>query len=249
MTKAVTIKKLNVSVEEQDIIKDLDLNLKKGEIAVIMGPNGSGKSSLSNAIMGNPKYEADGSIKLYDKEVLEMDPSERSKEGIFMSFQYPVAIPGVTVSNFLRQAVNSRRPKDNPIKITEYVKKLNEKIKLLHIRKDLASRYLNDGFSGGEKKKIEILQLAMLEPKLAILDETDSGLDIDSLREVCEAINTIKKADKDITILVITHYQRMLNYLKPDTIHIMLDGKIVKSGGAELAMKLENEGYEGFRNK
>lgn len=244
---ALEIKKLNVKIEDKEIIKGIDLTLKKGEVAVIMGPNGSGKSSLANSLMGHPTYSAKGTAKLYGTELLDLEADERSKEGLFLSFQYPVAIPGVTVSNFLRQSINARLPKDKPMKITKYVKILNEKMKMLRIPKEFSSRYLNEGFSGGEKKKMEILQLAMLNPKVAILDETDSGLDIDALKKVCEAINTIKEADKDMTILVITHYQRMLNYLKPDTIYVMLDGKIVKEGGPELAEQLEKEGYDKFR--
>jgi len=245
--KSLEIKKLNVKTENKEIIKNLNLSLDKGEISVIMGPNGSGKSTLANALMGHPSYSVKGSAKLNGVELLDLNPNERSKEGLFLSFQYPVSIPGVTVSSFLRQAVNSRLPKDKPIKIPNFVKMLNEKMNLLKIDKSFAGRYLNEGFSGGEKKKMEILQMAVLNPKVAILDETDSGLDIDSLKKVCEAINTLKKAEKDMTILVITHYQRMLNHIKPDKIHIMLDGKLVKEGGAELALTLEKEGYETFK--
>lgn len=242
------LKDINVKIEDKEIIKNLNLELKQGEIAVIMGPNGSGKSSLANAIMGHPSYELEGSVKLGSEDITKLEPDERSKAGIFLSFQYPVAVPGVTVSQFLRQAINSRRDKEDPIKLPEYVKLLNKEMKNLHIDKAFAGRYLNEGFSGGEKKKMEILQMAMLKPKVAILDETDSGLDIDALKKVCEAINIAKKENPDMTILVITHYQRMLNYLKPDTVHIMLNGEIVKTGGPSLAELLEKEGYEAFRS-
>lgn len=242
------IKNLNVSIEDTEILKDLSLTLKKGDITVIMGPNGSGKSTLASTLMGHPDYEAEGTILFEGEDVLEMEADERSKAGIFLSFQYPVAVPGLTVSNFIRTAINARRAEDNPIKLPLYVKMLNEKMNVLNIPKEFATRYLNDGFSGGEKKKMEILQLAMLDPKLAILDETDSGLDIDSLKQVCDSINLLKKENPDLTILLITHYQRMLNYLKPDHVCIMLDGKIIKTGGPELALELEDKGYEKFRN-
>ncbi|MCF7866851.1 Fe-S cluster assembly ATPase SufC [Candidatus Woesearchaeota archaeon] len=243
MAKILTIKNLNAKVENKEILKNFNLELEKGNIHVIMGPNGSGKSTLANAIMGHPNYSAKGSVKLNTEELLSLDPDERSKKGIFLSFQYPVAIPGVTVSNFLRQAINARREKNDEIKIPEFVKKLNKQLEILHIPKEFSRRYLNEGFSGGEKKKMEILQLAMLEPKVAILDETDSGLDIDALKKVCEAINIVKKEFPDMTLLIITHYQRMLNYLNPDTIHVMLNGNIVKTGGPELAQELEKKGY------
>ena len=242
----MNIKDLKVSVEDKEILKGIDLELKKGKVTVIMGPNGSGKSTLANALMGHPGFEVSGKAELEGEDILEMDPDERSHKGVFMSFQYPVSIPGVTVSNFLRTAINSRRDKKDPIKISDYVKKLNEKMKLLDIPKEFAGRYVNEGFSGGEKKKMEILQLAMLNPKVAILDETDSGLDIDSLRNVCEGINKIKEQDPNLSILVITHYQRMLNYLTPDEVCILLDGKIAEKGGPELAHKLEEKGYEAF---
>ena len=242
------IKNLNVSIEDKEILKNLSLDLKKGEITVIMGPNGSGKSTLASSLMGHPDYEAEGTVLFEGEDILEMEADERSKKGIFLSFQYPVAVPGLTVSNFIRTAINARRDERDPIKLPVYIKTLNEKMNLLNIPKEFASRYLNDGFSGGEKKKMEILQLAMLEPKLAILDETDSGLDIDSLKQVCESINLLKKENPDLTIMLITHYQRMLNYLKPDNVCIMLDGNIVKTGGPDLALELEEKGYESFRN-
>lgn len=241
------IKDFKVSIEDKEIVKGIDLDLEKGKVTVIMGPNGSGKSTLANGLMGHPDVESSGNVLLEGEDVLEMEADERSKEGIFLSFQYPVVIPGLTVSNFLRTAINARRDKKDPIKVGEFVKLLNEKMKLLNIPKEFAGRYLNEGFSGGEKKKMEILQLAMLNPKVAILDETDSGLDIDSLRQVCESINLLREQNPDLTVLVITHYQRMLNHLRPDTVCIMLDGKIVKKGGPELAHKLESEGYEAFK--
>jgi Fe-S cluster assembly ATP-binding protein len=241
------VKNLKVSIEDKDIIKSLNMDLKKGDINVIMGPNGSGKSTLANAIMGHPDTEVEGTLNFEGENILEMEADERSKKGIFLSFQYPVAVPGLTVSNFIRTAINSRRDEKDPIKLPFYIKTLNEKMDLLNIPRDFARRYLNDGFSGGEKKKMEILQLAMLSPKLAVLDETDSGLDIDSLKEVCKSINILKEQNPDLTILLITHYQRMLNYLEPDNILIMLDGKIVKKGDASLAHDLEDKGYEAFR--
>ena len=247
MTKALTIKNLKAKVEDKEIIKGLNLDLEKGKIHVIMGPNGSGKSTLANAIMGHPNYEAEGEVILEGKNILDLEADERSKEGLFLSFQYPVSVPGVTVSNFLRQAINARRKKDDEIKIPQFVKKLNKQLEILQIPKEFSHRYLNEGFSGGEKKKMEILQLAMLQPKVAILDETDSGLDIDALKKVSEAINKVKEEYPDMTILVITHYQRLLNYLKPDTVHIMLNGDIIKTGGPQLAHKLEEEGYEAFK--
>ena len=245
----LNIKDLRTSVEDKEILKGIDLELKKGEITVIMGPNGSGKSTLANALMGHPGYEVSGKADLEGEDILEMDPDERSHKGLFLSFQYPVTIPGVTVSNFLRTAINSKRDKKDPIKISDYVKLLNEKMDLLSIPKEFAGRYVNEGFSGGEKKKMEILQLAVLQPKVAILDETDSGLDIDSLRSVCEGIVKLKEQDPELTILVITHYQRMLNYLTPDHVCILLDGKVAEKGGPELAHKLEAEGYEAFKKK
>ena len=240
-------KDLVVTIDDKEILHGVNFNLVKGEIFVIMGPNGSGKSTLANSLMGHPSVECEGDVKFLGEDLLEMEPDQRSKEGVFLSFQYPAVIPGVTVSNFLRTAINARRPKDNPIKVVEFVKMLNEKMELLKIPKSFSARYLNEGFSGGEKKKMEILQLAMLNPKLAILDETDSGLDIDALRNVCEGINILKNLNPDLTVLVITHYQRMLNHLTPDRVAVMLDGKFVKIGDSSLAHVLEEKGYEGFK--
>ena len=248
---SLVIKNLSVSVEKQDILKDFNLEIPQGEVHAIMGPNGTGKSTLAYTLMGHPRYRIDsGTVRLNGTNLLDLSPEERSILGVFLAFQYPVAIPGVTVANFLRTALNAHRKADNPddkgIPIPEFRKQMLEKMKLLEMDPGMAGRYLNDGFSGGEKKRVEILQMAMLEPKIAILDETDSGLDIDALRIVSEGINTLKKPN--LGILVITHYQRMLNYLKPDVVHVMDDGRIVKSGGPELALKLEEEGYEWIRS-
>jgi len=243
MNKILELKELNISVSGKHVVKGIDLELHKGEIVVIMGPNGSGKSTLANGLMGHPSYEITGEIILENVIITNQKPDERSKNGLFLSFQYPAEISGVTVSNFLRTAINSRREKKNHIKMLEFMKLLNEKLDLLHIPREFASRYVNEGFSGGEKKKMEILQLAMLDPKVAVLDETDSGLDIDALKNVCENINILKKTNPELTLLIITHYQRMLNYIKPDKVCILLDGKITKCGGPELALELEKEGY------
>ena len=244
MKKLFEIKKLEVEVATKKVVKGINLDIAKGETVVIMGPNGSGKSTLAHGLMGHPNFKVKGKALLDGIDIIELSPDERSRLGLFLSFQYPMEIPGVTVSNFLRTALNSRRPKDSQIKLIEFMKLLNEKMELLHIPKDFASRYLNEGFSGGEKKKMEILQMAVLNPKVAILDETDSGLDIDALKKVCENINALKKSNPEMSLLVITHYQRMLNYIKPDKVCIMQEGKITKCGGPELARELEENGYE-----
>lgn len=244
MTKILELKDLKVSIEGKEIIHGIDLDIDKGQIVVIMGPNGSGKSTLANGLMGHPSYDIAGEILLENDNIIGLKPDERSRNGLFLSFQYPIEIPGVTVSNFLRAALNARREKKDHIKMLEFMRLLNEKMDMLHIPKEFVSRYINEGFSGGEKKKMEILQLAMLNPKVAILDETDSGLDIDALKKVCEGINILKKSNPELTLLIITHYQRMLNYIKPDKVCIMVDGKITKCGGPELAEELEKEGYE-----
>lgn len=241
------VKDLFVKVEDQQILNGINLKVPQGEVHAIMGPNGTGKSTLAYTLMGHPKYQIEsGEISLDGKSLIGMPPEERSRLGLFLAFQYPVAIPGVTVANFLRTAINAHRkaksPEDKGIPIPEFRKSLTEKMDFLKMDHAMAGRYLNDGFSGGEKKRVEILQMAMLEPGMAILDETDSGLDIDALRIVSEGINSLK-SDK-LGILVITHYQRMLNYLKPDVVHVMVDGKILQSGGPDLALKLEEEGYE-----
>ena len=246
------IKNLHVSIDGKEILKGVDLTVEQGEIHAIMGPNGTGKSTLAYTLMGHPSYAVtEGEVFFKGQNVLELEPDERSRLGIFLAFQYPVAIPGVTVANFLRTAINARRrainPEDKGMPIPEFRKLLKEKMDLLRMDHNFAGRYLNDGFSGGEKKRAEILQMATLKPEIAILDETDSGLDIDALRVVAEGVNALM--NKDMGVLVITHYQRLLNYIKPDYVHIMLDGRIVESGGPDLALHLEDQGYDWVREK
>lgn len=248
----LVIKNLHASVEGTEILKGVNLTIKKGEVHALMGPNGSGKSTLSNVIMGHPSYEiSEGEILLDGENITEFSPDERSHLGIFLAFQYPVAIPGVTLANFLRTAINGRRkakdPEDKGISIPEFRRLLIEKMDTLEMSHSFAGRYLNDGFSGGEKKRAEILQLATLQPQIAILDETDSGLDIDALRIVSEGVNTLR--GPELGVLVITHYQRILNYIKPEFVHIMFDGQVLESGGPELALYLEANGYEALRQK
>lgn len=238
------IDNLHVSIGDKKILKGLNLEIKPGEIHAIMGPNGGGKSTLSNTIMGSPKgVVEEGSILLEGEEINNLTTDERAKKGIFLSFQYPEEIPGVTVQNFLRTAYNA--VKNENISILKFEKLLKEKMALLDMKEEYANRYLNEGFSGGEKKKNEILQMSILEPKLAILDETDSGLDIDALRIVSEGVNKAKA--KDTAILIITHYNRILDYIKPDVVHVLMDGKIVKSGDSNLAKMLEDTGYEDIK--
>ena len=240
------IQNLHVRVEDQEILHGVDLAVKKGETHALMGPNGSGKSTLANTLMGNPNYEVtEGRILLNGEDLTEADPDERAKAGLFMAFQYPATIPGVSVANFLRMAVNARR--EDPIKVKEFGSMLKENMELLRIRREFTSRYLNEGFSGGEKKRAEILQLAMLQPDFAILDETDSGLDIDALRIVADGVNAMRGDDRGF--LIITHYTRILEYVTPDFVHIMLDGRIVHEGGPELATELEAKGYEWVREE
>ena len=246
------IKNLHVNIEGKEILKGVDLTIKQGEIHAIMGPNGTGKSTLAYTLMGHPAYEVtQGEVKFKGKDLLKLGADERSRLGVFLAFQYPVAIPGVTVANFLRSALNARRKSENKddkgVSIPEFRKLLKEKMDLLKMNHDVAGRYLNDGFSGGEKKRAEILQLATLRPEIAILDETDSGLDIDALRIVSDGVNAL--TGPDLGVLVITHYQRLLNYIKPDFVHIMLDGRIVESGGPDLALHLEDQGYDWVREK
>ena len=244
MTDELIIKDLHVSIDGKKILNGVDLTVKKGEVSAIMGPNGSGKSTLAYTLMGHPKYLVDsGEVWYKGKNVLELAPDERAKLGLFLSFQYPQEIPGVSVSNFLRTALNAVKPA--PIAVPDFVKLLKEKMKLLKIDDSFSRRYLNEGFSGGEKKRAEILQLAVLQPEMAILDETDSGLDIDSLKVVAEGVNTL--IGPQTGILIITHYQRLLNYIKPDKVHVMINGRIVKSGGKELAEELEARGYEEYK--
>jgi Fe-S cluster assembly ATP-binding protein len=248
----LVIKNLHVSIEGKEILKGLDLTVEQGKIHAIMGPNGTGKSTLAYTLMGHPSYEATaGEVIFKGQNVLELSPDERSRLGIFLAFQYPVAIPGVTVANFLRTAINARRRAENPddkgIPVPEFRKQLREKMEMLKMDPAFAGRYLNEGFSGGEKKRAEILQMAALKPDIAILDETDSGLDIDALRVVADGVNAL--TGPDLGVLVITHYQRLLNYIKPDHVHVMIDGRIVESGGPELALHLEEHGYDWLREK
>lgn len=245
------IKNLYVSVEDEEILKGVDLTINEGEVHALMGPNGSGKSTLAYAVVGHPKYEVtEGEVLLNGENVLEMEADERSKAGLFLAFQYPVAIPGITVANFLRMAINTHREEKGQDNISpiEFRKMLIEKMELLEIDKSFAGRYLNEGFSGGEKKRAEALQMAVMEPKIAIMDETDSGLDIDALQVVSDGVNTIQE-QLGMGVLVITHYQRILNYIEPDHVHVMLDGRIVASGGPELAVQLEGEGYDWVREE
>jgi Fe-S cluster assembly ATP-binding protein len=246
---SLVIKDLRVSIDEKLILKGLNLEVGLGEVHAIMGPNGSGKSTLAYALAGHPKYEVeDGEVWMDDVNLLELTPDERAKMGLFLAFQYPTAIPGISMANFLRTAVNAVKGEKNGdgktkgIPITEFRKLMTEKMNLLKIDKEFARRYLNEGFSGGEKKRAEILQMALLEPKYAILDETDSGLDIDALKVVSEGVNALTGPDR--SFIVITHYQRILNYVKPDFVHILYNGQIIESGGPELAERLEEEGYD-----
>ena len=244
------IKDLHVSAEDKQILKGLDLTVDGGEVHALMGPNGSGKSTLANAIMGHPGLEVtDGSIVLDGEDITDADPDERSRLGVFMAFQYPVAIPGVTVSKYLRMIVNAQREArgEDQIKLKDFRREAESAMELVNIPKDFSSRYLNDGFSGGEKKRMEILQLAMLMPRLAVLDETDSGLDIDALRTVANGVNTL--AGPDMGTLIITHYQRILHLVRPQFVHVIFDGRIVKEGGEELVEQLEEKGYGWIREE
>ncbi len=241
MALTLSIKNLHVSVEGKPILKGINLDVTQGEVHAIMGPNGGGKSTLAYALAGHPKYEVEaGEVFLGDENVLEMSPDERAQHGLFLAFQYPTAIPGVSMANFLRTAVNAVHG-DMPI--TQFRKLLLDKMEMLKMDRSFARRYLNDGFSGGEKKRAEILQMALLQPKFAVMDETDSGLDIDALRIVSEGVNAVK-AGNNMGVIVITHYNRILNYIRPDFVHILVDGRIILSGGQELAERLEAEGYD-----
>ena len=243
---SLEIQNLHVRIEEREILRGLNLTVRKGETHALMGPNGSGKSTLANTIMGNPVYEVtDGKILFNGEDLTEADPDERARAGLFMAFQYPATIPGVSVANFLRMAVNAKR--EEPIKVKEFGKLLGENMELLRIDRAFTSRYLNEGFSGGEKKRAEILQLAMLKPEVAVLDETDSGLDIDALRIVSDGVNALR--GPEMGSLIITHYTRILDYVKPQFVHIMLDGRIVREGGPELADELEEKGYDFIREE
>jgi Fe-S cluster assembly ATP-binding protein len=248
----LVIRNLHVSIEGKEILKGVDLTIRQGEVHAIMGPNGTGKSTLAYALMGHPSYEITGGEVLFKgQNLLDLEPDERSRLGIFLAFQYPVSIPGVTVANFLRTAINARRRAENAndkgVPIPEFRKIMKDQMGLLKMDTAFAGRYLNEGFSGGEKKRAEILQMAMLRPEIAILDETDSGLDIDALRIVSEGVNVLR--GPGLGVLVITHYQRILNYIKPDFVHVMLGGRIVESGGPDLALHLEEHGYDWVREK
>ncbi|MEJ7751064.1 MAG: Fe-S cluster assembly ATPase SufC [Thermoleophilaceae bacterium] len=243
---SLQIENLHVRIEEREILHGVNLKVEKGETHALMGPNGSGKSTLANTIMGNPNYEVtEGRVLFNGEDITEADPDERARAGLFLAFQYPATIPGVSVANFLRLAVNARR--EEPIKVKDFGKILRENVDLLRIDREFVSRYLNEGFSGGEKKRAEILQLAMLKPEIAVLDETDSGLDIDALRIVSDGVNAL--SGPDMGSLIITHYTRILNYVRPQFVHIMLDGRVVREGGPELADELEEKGYDFIREE
>ena len=240
------IKNLHVSAGDKQILKGVDLHVRSGEFHALMGPNGSGKSTLANALMGHPNLEiTQGEVLLDGEDITEADPDERARAGLFMAFQYPVAIPGVTVTKFLRMIMNARR--EEPISLKDFRKTVEAAMELTRVPRDFSTRYLNEGFSGGEKKRMEILQLALLEPKLAVLDETDSGLDIDALKTVAHGVNTLK--GPDMGVLIITHYQRILHIVQPEFVHIMFEGRIVKEGGPELVEQLERQGYGWVRDE
>jgi Fe-S cluster assembly ATP-binding protein len=246
------IQNLHVGIDGKQILQGVNLTAKQGEIHAIMGPNGTGKSTLAYTLMGHPSYTVtEGQVRFKDQDVLALAPDERSRLGLFLAFQYPVSISGVTVANFLRTAINARRraadKEDKGVPIPEFRKMLKEKMELLQMDAAFAGRYLNEGFSGGEKKRAEILQMAALEPEIAILDETDSGLDIDALRVVSDGVNALM--GPNLGVIVITHYQRLLNYIKPHFVHVMIGGRIVESGGPELALSLEEHGYSWIREK
>jgi len=241
----LSIQDLRVAIAEQEIIRGLSLTVPKGEVHAIMGPNGSGKSTLAKVLAGHPDYKVlSGTVEMDGGNILELEPDERARKGLFLAFQYPSEIPGVTIANFLRAAVQARLPEGEELEATEYYARLYEKMDLLEMDRSFTSRSVNEGFSGGEKKRNEILQLAMLEPKYAVLDETDSGLDIDALKIVANGVNAMR--GPNIGILVITHYQRLLDYIIPDHVHVMVQGRIVRSGGKELALELEEKGYESY---
>jgi Fe-S cluster assembly ATP-binding protein len=254
MSNDLVIKDLHAQIGDKEILKGVNLTVRGGTIHAIMGPNGSGKSTMASVIAGHPGYEVTGGEIWYKgQNILELEPDERSKLGLFLAFQYPVSVPGVTVANFLRAAINAHRaeegkdPKETAIPVAEFRKQLREGMKLLEMDESFARRYLNEGFSGGEKKRLEILQMTMLKPSMAVMDETDSGLDIDALRIVAEGVNRL--AGPEMGVLVITHYQRLLNYIKPQFVSVMMDGRIVRDGGPELALELEEKGYDWLREE
>jgi Fe-S cluster assembly ATP-binding protein len=245
------LKNLHVAIEDgTEIVKGVDLAVDTNQVHAVMGPNGSGKSTLAYALMGHPAYEiTEGEILLDGESLVELEADERAQRGLFLAFQYPHAVPGVTVTNFLRSAVNAIRKaknggEDDPISVADFRKQLTEAMDQLRVPREMMSRYLNEGFSGGEKKRVEILQMAMLKPRIAVLDETDSGLDIDALKVVAEGVRQL--VGPDMGALIITHYQRILNYIEPDVVHVFVDGRVAESGGPELAHKLEAEGYDAF---
>jgi Fe-S cluster assembly ATP-binding protein len=239
-----------VADTDLDILKGVDLELHRGEIHAIMGPNGSGKSTLAKAIAGHPGYEVTGgSVLFQEEEILEMEPDERSQAGVFLAFQYPVEIPGVSIANFLRTALQSRQDEGEELDLFDYTDELMEAMELLGMDSTFAERPVNDGFSGGEKKRNEILQMAMLKPSLAVMDETYSGLDIDALKIVSNGVNKLRERNPEMTVLLITHYQRLLNYIRPDHVHVMVDGRIVRSGGPEVALELEEGGYAEYQGE
>jgi Fe-S cluster assembly ATP-binding protein len=244
--KELTIRDLHIAIGDQEIVRGLNLSLPRGEVHAIMGPNGSGKSTLAKALAGHPDYHVTSGQVLMDGEnILDWSPDERARKGIFLAFQYPSEIPGVTIANFLRAAVQARLPEGEELEATDYYAKLYEKMELLGMDRSFTARSVNEGFSGGEKKRTEILQMAMLEPKYAVLDETDSGLDIDALKTVAHGVNAMR--GPNVGILLITHYQRLLNYIVPDHVHVMVAGRIVRSGRKELALELEERGYDWAR--
>jgi Fe-S cluster assembly ATP-binding protein len=241
------IRDLHVRIEEREILRGVDLDISRGEIHALMGPNGSGKSTLASTLLGHPSYEiTEGTIVFKGQDITEAEPHERAHAGLFLAFQYPVSIPGVSVANFLRMAINAQR--EEPIQVKEFRTELQHAIDLLDVDRSFTSRHLNDGFSGGEKKRAEILQMAMLKPDIAILDETDSGLDIDALRTVAEGVQRLHD-EQGLGALIITHYQRILHYVKPEFVHILMDGRIVLQGGVELVERLEREGYDQIRQE
>lgn len=246
------IRNLHAGIEGREILRGVNLSVGQGEVHALMGPNGTGKSTLAYALMGHPNYQVTaGEVWFKGQNILELEPDQRSHLGLFLAFQYPVSIPGVSVANFLRTAINAHRKaanaQDKGISIPEYRKLLKERMDMLKMDHSFAGRYLNEGFSGGEKKRAEVLQMATLQPEIAVMDETDSGLDIDALRIVSEGVNTLR--GPKLGVLVITHYQRILNYIKPDFVHIMMEGRIVETGGADLALHLEEHGYDWLREK
>ncbi len=248
MDPLFAIEGLRVAAEGHEILKGVHLTVERGEVHALMGPNGSGKSTLANTLLGHPDYEVtEGEITYMGEPINEADPEDRAQAGLFLAFQYPVAIPGVSLGNFLRAA--TRAVHGPSLTAGEFRKQLMEKMKLLKMDPQFAARYVNDGLSGGEKKRAEMLQLAMLRPKIGVMDETDSGLDIDALRTVAEAVNTIHEQQQDLGLLVITHYQRLLNYIKPQFVHVLVDGRVVKSGGSELVEQLEAQGYDPIINE